>query len=69
MQLNYTERLVCSAETKRLIIEECRRKMQERVKSLRGLILTQDYILQRIAYSYLDIDPDTMLGSPEEHRP
>lgn len=50
---HYTERLACSKSTKNLIIDDCSKLFLEAHPELRGMTITQNFILRKIAEFYL----------------
>ncbi len=50
----YVEQLNCSKETKELIMNDCVKAFLEENPKLRGIKVTQNLILNRIANFYLD---------------
>jgi hypothetical protein len=53
MAKNY-HHLTCSKETKKLIMEECKEEFLKYNPQFDGVLITQEFILKRIALSYLD---------------
>lgn len=50
----YKERLCCSKETRKLIMEDCKKEFIENNPEFKDVQITQDMILNRIARYYLD---------------
>jgi len=52
--VKYSKRLACSNETFDLYMEECKTKFLKHNPQFKGIKITQEFILRRVALSYLD---------------
>jgi hypothetical protein len=50
----YTEHLVCSKTTKKLILNDCVEEFLEHHPEFKGYNITQDFILRKIVEYYLE---------------
>jgi hypothetical protein len=50
---NYTERMSCSKETKDRILNDCKREYLKNHPEMRGIPLSQGFLLDKISRYYL----------------
>lgn len=50
----YIERIVCSPSTRKLLEKECRAEFLKHHPDMKGVRLSNDYILRRVCNYYLD---------------
>lgn len=50
---NYSARLCCSRETKKMLLNECVQEFLSHHKDLEGMYITHDFILRKLIEYYL----------------